>query len=83
MRLLAGQVYQEGAIVPTRLMNLWFTRKTIFVEVGGPLLEDNGACARIAKYFVPGRFRSILSQRGCVQPWYASIARHWFVARNR
>ena len=61
--LLAGQVYQEGAIVPTRLMNLWFTRKTIFVEVGGPLLEDNGACARIAKYFVPGRFRSILSQR--------------------
>src|ERR1700730_17752005 len=37
--LLAGQVYQESSIVPTRVANLWFARKTVFVEAGGPLLD--------------------------------------------
>jgi type VI secretion system protein ImpL len=57
--LLAGQVYQESTIVPTRVANLWFARKTVFVEAGGPLLDDAGSWMRLIKHFVPGRFRSI------------------------
>jgi type VI secretion system protein ImpL len=57
--LLAGQVYQESSIVPTRVANLWFARKTVFVEAGGPLLDDAGSWVRLVKHFVPGRFRSI------------------------
>ena len=57
--LLAGQVYQESTIVPTRVANLWFARKTVFVEAGGPLLDDAGSWIRLIKHFVPGRFRSI------------------------
>jgi type VI secretion system protein ImpL len=57
--LLAGQAYQESSIVPTRVANLWFARKTVFVEAGGPLLEDAGSWVRLVKHFVPGRFRSI------------------------
>src|SRR5438067_3645412 len=33
--LLAGQVYQDNAIVPTRSVNLWFVRKVAFLETGG------------------------------------------------
>jgi type VI secretion system protein ImpL len=40
--LLAGQVYQDNKIVPTRLANLWFSRNTIFVEGAARLLGDNG-----------------------------------------
>jgi len=58
--LLAGQVYQESSIVPTRVANLWFARKTVFVEAGGPLLDDAGSWVRLVKHFVPSRFRSIL-----------------------
>jgi type VI secretion system protein ImpL len=57
--LLAGQVYQESSIVPTRVANLWFARKTVFVEAGGPLLDDAGSWVRLVKHFLPGRFRSI------------------------
>lgn len=57
--LLAGQVYQESSIMPTRVANLWFARKTVFVEAGGPLLDDAGSWVRLIKHFLPGRFRSI------------------------
>jgi type VI secretion system protein ImpL len=57
--LLAGQVYQESSIVPTRVANLWFARKTVFVEAGGPLLDDAGSWVRLVKHFVPSRFRSV------------------------
>jgi type VI secretion system protein ImpL len=57
--LLAGQVYQESSIVPTRVANLWFARKTVFVEAGGPLMDDAGSWVRLIKHFVPSRFRSI------------------------
>ena len=29
--LIGGQVFQDTAVVPTRLANLWFARRTIFV----------------------------------------------------
>jgi type VI secretion system protein ImpL len=57
--LLAGQVYQESSVVPTRVANLWFARKTVFVEAGGPLMDDAGSWVRLIKHFVPSRFRSI------------------------
>src|SRR5580704_10134835 len=57
--LLAGQVYQESSIVPTRVANLWFARKTVFVEAGGPLMDDAGSWVRLIRHFVPSRFRSI------------------------
>ncbi|HLZ49812.1 MAG TPA: ImcF-related family protein [Candidatus Acidoferrum sp.] len=57
--LLAGQVYQENSIVPTRVANLWFARKTVFVEAGGPLLDDAGSWVRLIKHFLPGSLSSI------------------------
>jgi type VI secretion system protein ImpL len=57
--LLAGQVYQENSIVPTRVANLWFARKTVFVEAGGPLLDDAGSWVRLLKHFLPGSLSSI------------------------
>ena len=38
--LLAGQVYQNNNIAPTRMANLWFSRRSVFVEAGGRLSAD-------------------------------------------
>lgn len=57
--LLAGQVFQENTIVPTRAANLWFARKTVFVEAGGPLMDDPASWARLVKRFLPGSLASI------------------------
>jgi type VI secretion system protein ImpL len=57
--LLAGQVFQENSIVPTRTANLWFARKTVFVEAGGPLMDDPASWVRLVKHFVPSTLSAI------------------------
>ncbi len=51
--LLAGHVYQEGYIVPTRAVNLWFARDVVLVEAGGKLIEDAGRWTAILRRLQP------------------------------
>ena len=64
--LLAGQVYQENELAPTLLANLWFAKKTIFVEAGGPLMENPVGWVRLLKRLVPRRFRALFGRGGGV-----------------
>ena len=57
--LLAGQLYQDNAIAPTRSANLWFARGTALVEVGRRTLGDPGKCMRLVKRLQPGRLKSL------------------------
>ena len=59
--LLSGLVYQEGNIAPTRLANLWFARKTVFVEMAGKTLGDASLWNRLLHRLAPGKLRSIFS----------------------
>src|SRR5215472_12437627 len=38
--LVAGQVYQQGNVSSTRSANIWYTRRSLFIEAGGKLLAD-------------------------------------------
>ncbi|MBZ5584567.1 MAG: hypothetical protein LAQ30_20615, partial [Acidobacteriia bacterium] len=49
--LIAGQVYQAGNIAPTRLANVWFSRRSVFVEAGGRVAGD--AWNRLVKRLQP------------------------------
>jgi type VI secretion system protein ImpL len=40
--LIAGQVFQGGNVASTRTANLWFSRRSLFVEGGGALLSEAG-----------------------------------------
>jgi type VI secretion system protein ImpL len=57
--LLAGQVYQEGATVPTRAANLWFARRVVLAEGGGRLLSDPARWQRLVKRLAPGGLKSL------------------------
>src|SRR5713226_859030 len=57
--LLAGQAYKEGAVAPTRAANLWFARRTVFVEAGGKLLNDPARWLRLVKKLAPGKLQSL------------------------
>lgn len=61
--LISGQVYQEGNIAPTRLANVWFARKTIFVEMAGKTLGDEHLWSRLLHRLAPGKLRSIFSPK--------------------
>ena len=57
--LLAGQVYQEDAVAPTRAANVWFARGNVLVEAGGSVLGDASNWARLVKRLQPGKLKSI------------------------
>src|SRR6266436_4885940 len=59
--LLSGQVYQEGNVAPTRLANLWFARKAVFVEMGGKTLGDANLWTRLLHRLAPSKLKSIFS----------------------
>lgn len=61
--LLAGHVYQDGAIVPTPGANIWFARKTLFVEAGGKLAADSRSWVRLVQRLAPGKFRAIFRSK--------------------
>ncbi len=49
--LLAGQVYRESALVPTRLCNVWFAGGCVFAEASGRFFtEEAGRWARLLQF---------------------------------
>ncbi len=57
--LLAGHVYQDNAVAPTRTANVWFARGHALVEAGGAVLGDPANWARLVKRLQPGKLKSI------------------------
>lgn len=53
--LLAGRVYDESAVVPTRPGNLWFAHGAILVEVSDVILSQSERWGRLIQKLQPGR----------------------------
>ncbi len=53
--LIAGQVFQDTTVVPTRSANLWFARRMIFVEAASRLLADSAGWQRLIRRLRPGK----------------------------
>jgi len=51
--LLAGQVYQQGNVASTRTANLWYSRRSIFIEAAGALLADASKWKKLVQKLQP------------------------------
>ena len=51
--LLAGQVYQDSNVTPTRAANVWFSRRALFVEAGGRLQAEPAKWSRLVRKLQP------------------------------
>jgi len=60
--LLAGHVYQDNNILATRILNIWYTRQAIFVDVAGNLLAQPVRWKRLVKLVQPGRLSSAVGK---------------------
>src|SRR5271166_1821440 len=60
--LLAGHVYQDNNILPTRVVNIWYTRQAIFVDPAGDLLAQPSRWKRLVKLVQPGRVSSAMGK---------------------
>jgi type VI secretion system protein ImpL len=56
--LLAGHVYQDNSIIPTRPVNIWLAQKSVFIEGGGKLLTEPARWAHLIKRLQPPKFRN-------------------------
>jgi type VI secretion system protein ImpL len=61
--LLAGQVYQENLIAPTRAANVWYARRAALVEAGGEILNDAGLFGRLLRKVRPGMLAPVFGTR--------------------
>jgi type VI secretion system protein ImpL len=60
--LLAGHVYQDNNILATRVLNIWYTRQAIFVDVAGNVLAQPVRWKRLVKLVQPGRLSSAVGR---------------------
>jgi len=70
--LLAGQVYQDSNVAPTRAANFWFARGALLVEAGGRLLANAAEFSRLVKRLRPGALASAMG-RGQAAPRAAVV----------
>ncbi len=61
--LLAGFVYQDNVVAPTRSLNIWFARDTLFIDPAGAVTSDPGARRSLWNQFAPVRLRSAFSSQ--------------------
>lgn len=62
--LLSGLLEQDGAPVPTRWTNLFFTKQAIFIDVAGSALMQQGVLQRLLRRLVPTRISGALRKSG-------------------
>jgi type VI secretion system protein ImpL len=70
--LLAGQVFRDSNIVPTRLANLWYAEDSLFAELSGGLFSGDpgrwsALLARLQGRGAGGFFRRIFPAKGDAQ----------------
>jgi type VI secretion system protein ImpL len=57
--LVAGQAYLDNVVAPTRAVNVWFARQTIFIDPSGKMVADEGARRKLFRKFAPAAFGSV------------------------
>jgi type VI secretion system protein ImpL len=58
--LLAGQVYQADAVIPTRSLNIWYARQWLLIDPAGGLLADRASRQALMRGVAPLKLKSML-----------------------
>jgi len=61
--LIAGHVFREdGEVVPTATINVWFARKTVFIEAGGKLANNPQLWSQVLRQTKPKRISAAVGK---------------------
>ncbi|MFL6464148.1 MAG: ImcF-related family protein, partial [Bryobacteraceae bacterium] len=61
--LLAGAAYQDYVVTPTRVLNVWYSHRTLFIDPAGHVIEDGASRRKLFKKFAPRRLNSAFSSK--------------------
>jgi type VI secretion system protein ImpL len=57
--LVAGQVYQDNTVVPTKTANIWFARNHLLLEAAESVLNDDKRWSALIRRIRPGRLSAV------------------------
>lgn len=69
--LLAGQIFQDTTVVPTRIANLLFNKQALLVDVSGEMMGQQGRWQQLLRRLQRGKFTSAFG--GKEQPLRAAV----------
>ncbi|MGC2658808.1 MAG: type VI secretion protein IcmF/TssM N-terminal domain-containing protein [Bryobacteraceae bacterium] len=58
--LLAGYAYEDYVIAPTRALNVWYARQTLYIDPAGAVISEPSVRKKLFQKFAPVRFKSVL-----------------------
>jgi type VI secretion system protein ImpL len=58
--LLAGYAYEDYVIAPTRALNVWYARQTLYIDPAGAVISEPSVRKKLFEKFAPVRFKSVL-----------------------
>ena len=61
--LLAGDVFRGDQTIPTQTANVWYADQTVFLEVGGGVLEDRDLWTELLKLVQPRRLLAAIGAK--------------------
>jgi type VI secretion system protein ImpL len=61
--LLAGHAYDDNLIAPTRDLNLWYARNTLFIDPGASILDNAAARDSLFRKFLPVRLNAVIGAK--------------------
>jgi len=80
--LLAGQVYRDQDIVPTAVINLWYSQQCALVEAGAALREDPRLWSRVIKRTRPRAYRSLFGKAAPIRAAVVCISCETFLGAS-
>lgn len=61
--LLSGHVYQDSQVLPTRVLNIWYSRQAVMIDPGGALMTQSADWKHLLRLLQPARLAALKSSR--------------------
>ena len=61
--LLSGHVYQDSQVLPTRVLNVWYSRQAVMIDPGGALMTQSADWKHLLRLLQPARLAALKKSR--------------------
>ncbi|MBV8631628.1 MAG: ImcF domain-containing protein, partial [Silvibacterium sp.] len=77
--LLAGQVYRDQDVVPTPIVNLWYTQQAVIIEAGDAVRKTSALWQKLIRKTRPKAYRSAMGTQAPVRAAVVCISCEQFL----
>lgn len=77
--LLAGQIYRDQDVMPTPVVNLWYTQQAVIVEAGDAVRKSPGLWQKLIRKTRPKAYRSAMGTQAPVRAAVVCISCEQFL----